>query len=124
MHSQSVEDRVNKLISLNRKSTKEINIFQQTKRQKQSIEIMGNYAKMKLMINSNNFSNSSRLIPISNPNKARASNDIKSPKYHTKITKNKFLETFYQIKIKERKIKHVHTNFYTGSLKTELHLVS
>jgi len=70
------------------------------------------------------FSNSLRLIPINNTNKMTTSNYMKSHKYHTKILQKNFLKTLYQITIKERKIKHVHINFYIGSLKTELHLVS
>jgi len=42
----------------------------------------------------NNFHNKSRLIPISNTS-IIVSDYIKSRKYHTKITKNKFIETFF-----------------------------
>jgi len=74
------------------------------------------------MINSESFNNTLGLIPISNTNKSTTSYYIKY-KNTVKIALNRFLETFYQGTNKERKIKQVYTEFYTGSLKNELYLV-
>jgi len=68
--------------------------------------------------------NSSRLIPFGNINRIIVLDYIKSKEYHTKITKNTFLEALYQIIIKERKIKDMHTYFHIVSLKIELYPVS
>jgi len=50
----------------------------------------------------NSFSNSSRLIPISNTNKVTTLDYIKSYKYYTKIAKKRFVETLYHTTNKEK----------------------
>jgi len=45
MPFQAIENKVNKLISLNIESIKQFNNFKQIKTQKQSIEVLGNYVE-------------------------------------------------------------------------------